>query len=105
PTGQDSPWQDILEPGRETVAEPTVVAHRAYHLAHHIERGEVGNEQHGEPPYRAHHMILQIRSGPLLQAEADPDRCRELDGRSELDRTVRWVEMQVRRRRGRSGRG
>src|SRR5881628_2526077 len=98
-------WQDTLDLGRETVTERGVVAHRAYHLAHDVERGEVGDEQYGEPPYRAQHVIVQVRNSPLLQAEAHPERCLEMKRRRELDRTVDRLEVHVRRRPGRPARG
>src|SRR5881296_3438106 len=97
-------WQDTLDLGRETVTERGVVAHRAYHFAHDVERGEVGDEQYGKPPYRAQHVIVQVRNSPLLQAEAHPERCLEMKRRRELDRTIHRLEMQVRRRRSRAGR-
>src|SRR5207247_3042445 len=100
----DSVWQDTLEPAGETIPEPGVVAHHPYHLAHHVERGEVGDEQYGEPPYRAQHVIVQVRNSPLLQAEAHAERCLEMKRRRELDRAIHGLEMQVPRRPGRPGR-
>ena len=104
PAVHDGVRQDAADLGRETIAQPGVVAYRAYHFAHDVERREVGDEQYGEPPHRAQHVIVQVGNGALLQAETNPERCLELNGRGELDRTVRRVEMQPRRCRGRSAR-
>src|SRR5881628_1034513 len=98
-------WQDTLDLGRETVTERGVVAHRAYHLAHDVERGEVGDQQYGEPPYRAQHVIVQVRNSPLLQAEAHAERCLEVKRGRELDRTIYGLVMEARRRPGRPARG
>ena len=97
-------WQDTLELSRETIAEPGVVAHHPYHLAHDVERSEVGDEQYREPPDRAQHVIVQVGNSPLLQAEAYAERGLEMKRRRELDRTIHRLEMQVRRRPGRPGR-
>src|SRR6266567_7397960 len=50
-------------------------------------------------------MIVQVRNGPLLQAEANPERCLEMKRRREFDRTIHRLEMQVRRRPDRPARG
>jgi len=82
-----------LEWRRDRISDETTVTHRAHELAHYVERGQIGDQQDGEAAHCTQHVILQVRRGPLLEAEANAYRRLELNGWSELDRTVRRAEV------------